>query len=103
MRKTKKIKTVTPNSFFEFVPQSELDFHNLGELTTYDIEKYLNEFLEDCYINKLSRVLVVTGKGLIVRPLVLRLLRNHKYVDGYKPAGYFNGQSGAVEIELVGE
>ena len=89
---------------FGFLPQAELDFHELGVLTAYDIEKYLNEFLEDCYIAKLKNVLVITGKGNVVRPAVLKLLselqKKNKFVESFKTAGYFNGQSGAVEVVL---
>lgn len=84
----------------DFIAQAELDFHEFGELTTYDIEKYLNEFLEDCYISKLQRVLIITGKGKVVRPLVMKLLKINKYVSTFKTAGYFNGQSGALEVEI---
>lgn len=96
-RKSKEKKIV---NYFEFIPEEEFDYHVLGELTTYDIERYLNEFLEDCYISKMSRVLIITGKGHVVRPMVLRLLKSHQFVEKFKDAGYFNGQSGAVEIVL---
>lgn len=83
-----------------FIPQDQIDFHNFGEMTPFDIEKYLSEFLEDCYVAKYHQVLVITGKGSVVRPLVQKLLKQNKYVANFKPAGYFNGQGGAFEVEL---
>ena len=93
-------KNANKQLFNEFLPQAQIDFHEFGLLTNYDIEKYLNEFLEDCYISKLDKVLVITGKGNVVRPLVIKLLKQNKLVKSFKQAGYFNGQSGAVEVEL---
>lgn len=91
---------MTSDSFF---PQAEFDFHELGPLTHFDIEKYLNTFLEDSYNEGHTRVLVITGKGLVVRPLVQKLLKNHALVEKYTTAGYHNGQSGAFEVWLVDE
>ncbi len=103
MKKSKKNKKLKPKSApFEFVAESELDFHKFGEMTLYDIEKYLNEFIEDSYVSKLTRLLVITGKGAVVKPLVLRLLKQNKYVESFKMAGYFNGQGGAIEVQLRG-
>lgn len=88
------------NNFF---PQSQFDFHNLGPLTNYDIESLLDTFLEDSYNEKKTHVLIITGKGLVVRPLVHRLLKNHALVENFTPAGYFNGQEGAFEVKLKNE
>lgn len=96
----KKSKKVTAKVFSGFVPEDQIDFHQFGLLTSFDIEKYLCEFLEDCYISKMSKVLVITGKGSVVRPAVQKLLKTNKHVHSFKSAGYFNGQSGAFEVEL---
>jgi len=101
MTKRKRLNNkVAIKKVFEFIPQDQIDFHELGILTSFDIEKYLNEFLEDSYISKLERVLVITGKGSVVRPKVMALLKSSKFVSKYKSAGYFNGQGGAFEVEL---
>lgn len=84
-----------------FVPDAQLDFHGMGVLTAYDIEKLLHEFIEDCYIVNKRQLLVITGKGSVVRPLVERLLKNHKHVARFQHAGYFSGQTGAFEVVLV--
>jgi DNA-nicking Smr family endonuclease len=83
-----------------FFSQDEFDFHDLGPLTHYDIELHLNRFLEDSYFKMIRYVTIVTGKGQVVRPLVERLLKQNKYVEKFKRAGYFNGQDGAFEITL---
>ena len=84
----------------EFIPDDSFDFHERGPLTPYDVELLLNEFLQDSYIAKHNRVLVITGKGHKVRPQVAKLLKHSKYVEHFKPGGYFNGQGGAFEVHL---
>ncbi len=107
--KKKPKKNSNPPSFFNndllrFTPEAILDFHTFGLLTSFEIEKYLKEFLEDSYIQKLQNVLVITGKGEVVRPAVLKLLdefvKEGKFIESFKTAGYFTGQSGAFEIIL---
>lgn len=83
-----------------FVAEAELDFHHFGQLTDFDIEKILFEFLEDSYVSSKSNLLVITGKGPVVRPLVQKLLKQNKFVKNFNVAGYFNGQDGAFEVEL---
>lgn len=83
-----------------FIPEAELDFHNLGRLQPFDIEINLDHFIEDCQIAGHKNVLVITGKGLVVKPIVQRLLKHHKQVESFKLAGYFNGQGGAFEVVL---
>jgi DNA-nicking Smr family endonuclease len=84
----------------EFIPDSELDFHNFGVLNAAEIEKLLSEFIEDSYIANKNYLLIITGKGKFVRPLVKNLLRENKYIKSFKTAGYFNGQDGAFEVVL---
>lgn len=86
----------------EFISEAKIDFHEFGPMTEFDIEQRLLHFLEDCHIARLSSVLVVTGKGQVVRPLVERLLQRSKLVEKFQSAGYFNGQTGAFEVSLVG-
>ncbi|MBD3363543.1 hypothetical protein GF362_07550 [Candidatus Dojkabacteria bacterium] len=88
---------------FTFQPDKELDFHNLENFTKYDIEKTLKEFIEDSYVAGLSRLLVITGKGKVIKPLVKKLLSQNKYVERFKTAGYYNGQEGAFEVFLIND
>jgi len=84
----------------DFLPQATFDYHNLGILNSYEIEKYLNEFIQDCRFLGYIQVLIITGKGQVRRPLVSKLLKQSKEVSEYKTAGYFNGQEGAIEVTL---
>ncbi len=90
----------------KFTYESKLDFHafDLKGITEYEIEMKLLHFLEDAFNRGDKNVLVVTGKGNVVRPTILKLLKSSSQikslVEGYRLAGYFNGQSGALEIVL---
>ena len=83
-----------------FVPDGTLDFHDFGVLNRFDIGKVLSEFIEDTYVKGLKRVLIIVGKGQVVRPEVEKLLKINTYVESFKRAGYFNGQEGAFEVTL---
>ena len=81
-----------------FYPQAELDYHDRGSLNPYDIEKLLHEFIEDEQIKGNTRLLIITGKGRIVRPLVRTLLTRHPEVKEFASGSYHNGQDGAFEV-----
>lgn len=87
--------------WIRFIPDATLDFHEYDSLNPYDIEKILNDFIEDSYIYGHKNLLVITGKGRVVRPFVNKFLKMNKYVEEYKAAGYFNGQDGAYEVILA--
>ncbi len=89
------------NPFNDFIADATLDFHEYDMLYPYDIEKILGEFLEDSYVAGYKRIIIVTGKGKVVKPIVSRLLKDMKLINSYKTAGYFNGQEGAFEVELI--
>lgn len=103
MKSKKKKKPQMLSSSYELANisfQDRLDYHELGELTSFDIEKYLFDFLEDSYNSGFTKVLVITGKGQVVRPLVQKLLKQNKFVEEFKQAGYFTGQEGAFEVYI---
>ena len=79
---------------------AELDFHEFGIIDHADIEKILFEFIEDSHYYDKKNLLVITGKGNVVRPLVKKLLAQNPLVKKFKQAGYFSGQEGAFEVEL---
>ncbi len=83
-----------------FIPDSQIDFHEFGMLTKFEIEDLLTKFIEDSYYAECKNVLVITGKGEVIRPLVKFLLQKNKYVESFKTAGYFNGQESAFEVVL---
>jgi len=96
LNKYKKEDNIVP-----FVSEAELDFHIMDKFDPYDIESMLNTFLEDCYLQKFESVIVIVGKGFVVRPFVQKLLKTHKLVKEFKQASYYNGQSGAFEVKLL--
>ncbi|MCA9383617.1 Smr/MutS family protein [Candidatus Dojkabacteria bacterium] len=89
-----------------FFPEATLDYHDLGELTDYDIEQHLNIFLVESHAAGYDKVLIITGIGIHsvngpkVRPLVTRLLAENKLIAQYKQASIENGGRGAFEIWL---
>ncbi|MEO6728596.1 MAG: Smr/MutS family protein [Candidatus Dojkabacteria bacterium] len=93
--KYKKTEDIVP-----FTSEAELDFHILDKFDPYDVESMLNTFLEDCYLSKLENVIIIVGKGFVVRPFVQKILKSHKLVNEFKQASYFNGQSGAFEVKI---
>lgn len=84
-----------------FIPQATLDYHEIEITHHYQIEEELNLFLEDCAKANFQKVLIITGKGKVVRPTVDSLLKKHKLVKSHKQAGYYNGQWGAFEVTLT--
>jgi DNA-nicking Smr family endonuclease len=105
--KRRKLKEKLAKSFVSsmpyedmFVEQACLDIHEFGPMLHADIHKMIEEFIEDQYNAGLSRIRIVTGKGLVVRPMTLRILKKSQYVKEFRFAGYFTGQNGALEILL---
>jgi DNA-nicking Smr family endonuclease len=92
-------KYAQPKTFF--MADATLDYHDRGVLLPYDIEKLLSEFLEDSYNLGHKQVLIITGKGLVVRPLVEKLLARNKYVTEFTQASFSNGHKGAFEVNLA--
>ncbi len=86
--------------YFLFQHDSKLDFHKYGKLDHFDIEKILNEFIEDEHNHGHKALLIITGTGMLVKPVVNRLLKTNKLVKEYGEAGYTNGQKGAYEVIL---
>lgn len=79
---------------------AELDYHDLGVLNPYDVEKLLNDFIQDSHLKGYSRLLVITGKGKVVRPLVLRLLKHHKLVKKFESNEQVNTFSGSYVVYI---
>lgn len=80
--------------------EAQIDFHEFGLLNHYDVEKILYEFIEDSHVAGYENVLIITGKGQFVRPLVQKLLKSNQLVKSFKSASYYHGGSGAFEVEL---
>ncbi len=104
----KKIRKQKVNKYAEMNPiQAELDFHDRGKLYPEDIEEICENFLAHCKRRKMKKVLIITGKGLhssdgvpVVKPCVVRFLKNDKRVSSFIEARRDRGGSGALEVEL---
>lgn len=83
-----------------FVPDQILDYHGLGILDQYDVEKLLNDFISEAFSINCNRVLVITGKGNLIRKLLPNLLKNIDTVKSFNKASSKNGGEGAYEIYL---
>lgn len=85
-----------------FIAQAKFDFHDLDNIDPYEIELCLYRFIQKNYNHNLKKLLVITGKGKVVKPIVRMLLKNHELVIKFSEAGYYNGQGGAFEVILKG-
>lgn len=83
-----------------FIAEETFDYHGLGPLPEFEIIRLAENFIEECYSANKDNILIITGKGQKVRPLVKKVLSSNKYVKSFKTAGYYNGQEGAFEVCL---
>ncbi len=88
------------DEFDTFKVDRELDFHNMGILTREEIKYLVECFLEDSILMGASNVLIVTGRGNTVRPLVRLCLMESKKVASFRIARFFRGGAGAFEVFL---
>ncbi len=86
-------------------PQAELDFHGLGRLTMGEIRGMTDNFIEKCRDRKLSKVIIITGKGLhskkgmpIIKPYLRKYLSAKPYVLRVMEGRFDRGGSGTLEI-----
>lgn len=79
---------------------SQIDFHAFGEMSREEIDYLLNQFLDENAALKNRTLLIITGKGEVVRPEIERLLKKDKRVLEYESAGYTTGQHGAFIVKL---
>lgn len=80
--------------------EDKIDFHEYGLLEKNQIQFFTDKFIQDSYSQGLKKILIITGKGAIVRPCVENTLRNHKLIKKYSRALEENGGSGAFEVWL---
>lgn len=88
-------------------PQAEFDFHDRGILTSEDIRKLVDEFLEECQERQLTKILFITGKGLhsrhgmpVIKPLVKKYLQTKPMVKRVYEGRFDRGGSGTLEVIL---
>lgn len=92
----------------EAEPEIALDFHKAGILTHGEIIALTQRFLQRCSLQGLTKVLIITGKGLhsqngtaVIKPIVEKLLLRSEYVKTYSWAPRQRGGDGAFEINLL--
>lgn len=105
MAKKRKLKNNKYDNLSK--PEAELDFHDRGYLKREDIIRITDEFIDKCRDRGLSKVLIITGKGLhskngaaVIKPLVKKYLLFKSYVQRVYEARGDRGGSGALEVIL---
>lgn len=89
------------------VPEAEFDFHERGILTKSEICNLAKNFLQEASVQGLTRVLIITGKGIhsrengpVVKPLLQEFLPTLNIVKQVMPARRDRGGDGALEVLL---
>jgi len=88
-------------------PQEEFNFHGRGILTKNEIQKMTDGFLEECERRKLTKILLITGKGLhskngmpVIKPFLKKYLSQHSKVVRVYEGRRDRGGSGTLEVIL---
>ena len=88
-------------------PQAEFDFHDRGVLTPNDIKEMVDEFMAECLHRGLTKVLIITGKGLhsqngmpVIKPFVKKYLLTKPFVARVYEGRFDRGGSGTLEVIL---
>ena len=108
MGKRKKERPSKTNKYDNLSkPQAEFDFHDRGILSPEDMRNMVDAFITDCRNRVLTKVLIITGKGLhsrggapVVKPFVKKHLLTKPYVSRVYESRSDRGGSGALEITL---
>lgn len=93
-------KYIQPKKDIFFIPEDRLDFHYLDKFDSFEIETRADQFIEDSYIRKLKNVIIIVGKGEVIRPFVKKILERNKFIEEFRAARYENGGSGAFEVTI---
>lgn len=86
--------------------QAQLDYHDKGLLREEDIQSMARDFIESCSQKGLTKVLIITGKGLhsaegpVIRPLLKWYLHKLPQVLSVETARRDRGGEGALEVKL---
>jgi DNA-nicking Smr family endonuclease len=84
-----------------FREQATLDMHEFLPLPHDEIRDMIRKFIEEQYKMGSYQIKIITGKGVVVRPMTLKILSKSPYVKQFRFAGYYTGQDGAIEILLA--
>jgi len=80
--------------------EDKIDFHEFGLIEPNQIYFFTDKFIKDSFNQDLKKILIITGKGELIRPCVQKALKNNKLVKKFLRASEYNGGSGAFEVWL---
>lgn len=96
----RKLKTMTSKLGRDHSPSAINEVY-LRRLTVDEALPKLDGFLDDAFMNGLSRVRVVHGKGTeTLRQVVRERLAEHPLVESYRPGEYGEGGAGVTIVAL---
>lgn len=82
--------------------EASLDFHELGKTNPDEIAFLTDNFIQENWFQKLSPVLIVTGKGTgLVKSAVLKEIKMNKKVKKFQTPTPDDGNEGAIALWLV--
>ncbi len=82
--------------------EATLDFHELGKTHPDEVVFLTQKFIEDNWIQKLSPILIVTGRGSgLVKTNALKAIKNNKKVLKFQTPTPDDGNEGAIALWLV--
>ncbi len=107
-KKRKKQQKTKTNKYDNLSkPEAEFDFHNRGILTQSHMRELVDEFMDECRDRGLSKVLIITGKGLhsrkgmpVIKPFVKKYLQGKSFVARVYEGRFDRGGSGTLEVIL---
>jgi DNA-nicking Smr family endonuclease len=108
MAKRKKKRPSKKNKYDNLSkPEDTLDFHGRGPMRQHTMAQILEEFIDDCLDRELTKVLIITGKGLhskkgmpVVKPFVKKTLQKHPQVIRVYEGRSDRGGTGTLEVIL---
>ena len=101
MKKNKKYTLTELQTLYgDFKPEALLDFHDYDILNESYILEIYDQFIKESIEASQTKVLIITGKGEVIKPLINKTLARDNRVDTYNHAGMYQGGKGAFEIFL---
>lgn len=80
---------------------NQIDLHEFPQLTMEELEFRLDEFLEISYQEKMSPVLIITGKGRgVLNTNTMKILQKHKRIAKVQSPCWGQGDEGAIAVWL---
>lgn len=81
--------------------ETQLDLHQYKRISFKELQYSLDRFLELSYQEKLSPLLIITGKGRgILKNDTMKILKGHKSVEKIISPCWGQGDEGAIAVWL---